>query len=148
MPYSLGYLSRYVGSLNGWRVSPTNPFIEEYIVYYSAGDYWIAHIRPNWWLVVPLIVVAIIVVSVILYRKWRKNCYAIHFAGKIYYGHKGETMRMALFSISPEGDQFLYRIISSNGYSCSGLYTDVELTKPLDASIKPEDDIYIYPKLK
>ena len=133
------------------RVSPSNPFIIERY-YPDTGRVYFT--SPNWALIIPLAIVlaaAIITVCVLLYRSWvKKNCYPIYFARKVRYARKGETVYNACECSLPSCDflkEQTQRLIEE-GYKIEGLYTDPDLTIPLDKQAKVNAPLYIYPKIE
>lgn len=133
------------------RVSPSNPFIIERY-YPDTGRVYFT--SPNWAFIIPFIIVCLAIVitaAVLIYRNWRKkNCHPIYFAGKVKYARKGETVYNACECDFPNFD-FLKeqtRRLIEEGHQVKGLYTDPDLTIPLDKQAKVNAPLYIYPKIK
>lgn len=146
--FSPASLSKKLTHFIGYRerVSAENIFVIE--IYSSYG---VVRTRPNWLLIVPIILVAvaaIIAVSILLYRLWRKkNCHPIYFAGKVRYARHGATINDAC-NLNGYGECWLnnrIRDLSTQG-KIIGLYLDADLTIPLDRKQRVTSPIRIYPK--
>lgn len=140
---SKGYES-YGPQYSEWEVS-SNPFVMERTRYGVRIDY--IETRPNWALIIPLaiaLLVAIITVSVLLYRHWRKkNCHPVYFAGKVTYLRKGALLHDAADFIADQTAN-----LKDKGHVVDGIYTDPALTTPLDKGTVVTAPVYLYPKLK
>ena len=129
-----------------WRVSPGNPFVQEFVN--ASGK--VVERRPHWALILPVAAVllaAVITVSVILYRRWRaQNCYPIYFAGKVRYGRKGRPIGEALQYSQYGSGCWLTDMLQFYSSKSAEFYTDAALTKPLNRSAPLSGPLYIFPK--
>jgi hypothetical protein len=140
-------LTQFIGHRE--RVSADNIFVIE--IYSSRGG--VIRTRPNWALVVPLILVGvaiIVLVAIFLYRKWRaKHCHPIYFAGKVRYARHGDSIQAACEMI---GGLECWIDLRKRDLSTHGriveLYVDAGLTIPLDKKAKVTAPIRIYPKIQ
>lgn len=140
---SLGYESRDIGRAE--RVSSNNIFIIE-VYGKTTGTVYETH--PNWWLIVPLIVICTaILVSVtafLCYRVWRKkNCLPIYFAGKTTYLRRGSLLHDASDFISEQKAD-----LSAKGLKVTALFADAEQSIPLEMDAVITAPVFIHPKIE
>ena len=124
------------------QVSSTNPFVVETIN--SSGR--VIETRPNWALIIPLVLVALIAVIALLVYLYRRHCISVRVAGKTLYAMPGETLKSA----SENGLWFdrQKERLSERGIEVEGWYTDPNLTIPLDLNRPTYTPVTIFPKVK
>ena len=138
-------LSLSRGLARGERISSNNIFVVEI---YNKTSGVVYETRPNWWLIVPLIVfcttLLVSVTAFLCYRVWRKkNCLPIYFAGKTTYLRRGSLLHDASDFISEQKAD-----LSAKGLKVTALFADAEQSIPLEMDAVITAPVFIHPKIE